>query len=222
MMTRMASTAPLTRTPPTIARYWLRDARGARGVTDEEENPGQHEQRLGEAESRWKGIAVLHRGRYHLVERQALVLTGEAVPSIRDAAAGHGQQHGGEEDAASCKEEEDLLPAPEALRAKDEQERERDVDQRSDENHPPLRGDAEDREGSQQVVAEVGPAALAGCRAKGRERNGDREGESEPCIEADPEEDEPHALAPPQDPAQERMECAADEHVVAAGARHRG
>ena len=72
-----------------------------------------------------------------------------------------------------------------------------------------------------QVVAQGDEALVPGDRADRRQRDRDGEGEREPGVEADPEEDQPHALAPGQQPAGDRVQGAADEDVVTARTWHR-
>ena len=150
------------------------------------------------------------------------MLSGKSVPGILDVAAIKDQKQEGDDNTSASEDEEDLLPAPEALTTQDEQHGEANIDEQTDKQHPPLRGNAKYGERCQQIIAQVNPAALTGGCPDGRERNGYGKGESKPGIKAYPEKDEPHTLAPTQQPAQKWMQDTADEHIIATGTGHRG
>ncbi len=199
------------------------DLRGALRVPDHEEHPRQHQQGVDEAERRAVArVAGLLRRRDDLVEAQPVVPARELVPAGGDVPAVEEQQREGHQEADARDGEQELLPPPVPLTAQHDEHAESDGDDRAEPEHPPLGGDAEQVVLGQERVAHVEPDRLAGDRRQRGQRGGHREGEREVGVEPDPEEDHPEALAPGEQESEDGMQGAADEHVVAAGARHRG
>src|SRR5207302_10096179 len=119
----------------------------------------------------------------------------------RDVAPAEDEEQRRDQDAAASEQEEPALPAPVTAIAQQEQGTKANIDQGPEDQDPPLRRDAKEGEGRDQGVGAVRPGVLAGCCGDGREGDGYREGQREPGVEADPEEDEPEPLAPGQPPA---------------------
>src|SRR5258708_34206988 len=89
-------------------------------------------------------------------------------------------------DTAASKEKEQLLPAPETLAAQDQKCGEADIDQQTDNQNPPLRGDTKYGERCQQIIAKLNPAALPSSSHHGSERNLYGKSHANPRVKADP------------------------------------
>ena len=186
------------------------DLGGTLGVSDDEKDPWKHQERSREVETTARArerVAGRRRGRDDLSELQAAELADEDIPCSGDMAAARDQEDRRDQDAAARKQEGELLPAPVSLATEDEQCPERDVDERAEDEHPDRLGDR-----GRDVIEN----ARAGDAADRLERDRDREGQSEPGVEPDPEEDQPDALAPGHQPAEERVESTRHKDVVAA------
>src|SRR5690348_11324131 len=87
-------------------------------------------------------------------------------------------------DTAASKEKKYLLPAPETLATQDQQSGEANIDKHADDDDPPLRGNSQNGERCQQIIAYSNPAVLPSSSPDGRERNRYGKSEGKPGVKS--------------------------------------